>query len=77
MAITITTEQTIDLTVEIVAKAFFEMDNEDQQKFFNFVAKFFNGRDFDIQMSFVANGDLISEEGLEIMATIGKHSTRK
>jgi len=70
----IKTESEVEVTPDFLAEAFFQMDNEEQRVFFESVAKKFKGKDFDTQMFYAADG--MSDDGREVMETIGKNANR-
>jgi len=71
MKIEITEKKVIDVTPKTLAQIFFEMTSNQQRDFFEHVASYFDGRDFDNQMYHVVSDDM-SEEAKEIMRIIGK-----
>lgn len=70
MKIQITENKVIDVTPQILAQIFFEMDSNQQREFFENVAELFGDAYLDVQMEHVALD--ISEAGKEAMLAIGR-----
>ncbi len=68
------TKQEIEITPQILAKCFAEMNNDEQAEFFEAVHNEFDGKDFDTQMFFAYK--VASVEAIEIMQIIGSQGEK-
>lgn len=66
--------QTIEVTPQILAEAFYAMDNIEQVDFFEAMAEVWKDKDFDNQMLYVSRTLGMSNGAREIMRIIGLHS---
>lgn len=66
--------QTIEVTPQLLAEAFYAMDNIEQVEFFEAMAEIWKDRDFDNQMFYVGSQVTLSDGAREIMRVIGNHS---
>lgn len=71
-----TVTQEIDITPKDLARIFCDFHDEQQAEFFSEIGEIiksweFGSYSFEMQMCDVADNNLLSEEGLNVMATIG------
>ena len=66
----------IEVTPELVAEMFCDMDSEEQARFFNGMADIIStwGRDFCFQLQYVTDEPSLSACGREVMQQIGEYS---
>lgn len=70
------TEVEIDISPEMVAELFCSMDCAEQAAFFNRIAedvKTWPSCNFDLQLQYVVDTNLLTEDGKQIMRTIGSY----
>lgn len=68
------TYQTVEITPQLLANAFFQMDDTEQREFFEELAKVWKDSDFDNQMFHIVSNGEMSWEAVEILKTIGSHA---